>query len=279
MPASMPVLSVVIPAYNERLRLPRMLEELVAGAGGEGLPATEFVVSDDGSAPDHAAAHAVAVERAAAALAGGPHRIRLVTAPRNAGKGAAIRRGWANADPAARWLGFVDADGAVPGREFWRLAARVSREGDRFDTLAGSRIRMAGRQIERSLFRHLQGRVFATMTEQLFRLGFYDTQCGVKLVRADVLRPFLALLGEDRWLLDLEVLYWVKRAGGRCVEEPIDWADPGGSKVVFLVDPLKMFWGAARLKRRLDRLAPPVPLPAQPGVAAGAAAGRLRDAG
>jgi dolichyl-phosphate beta-glucosyltransferase len=183
--------------------------------------------------------------------AGAAHTVRLVVQPANGGKGAAIRRGWAEARSDARWLGFLDADGAVSAGEFWRLAAML--DGERaFDVLCGARILMAGRRIVRSLFRHLQGRVFATLTERAFRLGFYDTQCGLKFARAELLRPLAADLRERGWLLDVEMLVLLQRAGARCVEEPIDWADVGASKVRFGVDAARMALGLWEMQRRLE---------------------------
>jgi glycosyltransferase involved in cell wall biosynthesis len=251
---SAPFASVVIPAFREGDRLPRLLSDLAARAGDEPAPATELVVVDDGSGPHEAAREREAVLDAAGRLeaAGVPHTVRFVTAPENRGKGATIRLGWAEADPGATWLGFLDADGAVSAREVWRLVRMAAREDD-CDVLAGARMLMAGRSIQRSLVRHLQGRVFATLTEQAFGLGFYDTQCGLKLFRASVLRPVLPALRENRWLLDIEILAHLKRAGARMREEPIDWADPGQSKVVPGVDAIRMAFGLWRMRRRLER--------------------------
>jgi dolichyl-phosphate beta-glucosyltransferase len=250
---SAPFLSVVVPAYNEGQRLPKLLSDLAALGIALPSPPVELLVVDDGSAPWHLERERVAIEEVMERLgaAGAPHRIRLIAVPANHGKGAAIRRGWSEADPGAEWLGFMDADGAVPARELWRLASMLVRDG--FDLLAGSRIRMAGHVIERKLARHLQGRVFATLAEQLLSNGFYDTQCGLKFARASVLRPRLELLRQDRWLLDLELIAVLKRAGARCLEEPIDWSDPGGSKVVPGIDALRMLFGLWRMKRRLAR--------------------------
>ena len=125
-------------------------------------------------------------------------------APRNQGKGASIRAGWHRAGESEDWLGFIDADGAVPAREFWRVAVLLRSATE--DAVCGSRVKMAGRSVERSAFRHVQGRAFATLVEGLFHFGFHDTQCGFKFFRAERLRPVLASLREDRWLLDIEVL-------------------------------------------------------------------------
>ncbi len=248
---SAPLATIVIPAYREGARLPALLDALVAEALAARAPPIEVVVVDDGSGARDAERERAAASDAAARLgaAGAPHRVRFVATPRNRGKGAAIRRGWAEADPGAAWLGFLDADGAVSAREAWRLVRMLER--DDADVLAATRMLMAGHVIERSLFRHLQGRVFATLAESALHLGFYDTQCGLKLFRASLLRPHLAELREDRWLLDVEVIALLQRDGARCREVPIDWVDPGGSKVVPGLDALRMAAGLWQVRRRL----------------------------
>jgi dolichyl-phosphate beta-glucosyltransferase len=247
-----PLASIVIPAYREGARLPRLLDALAEEALAAAAPGVELVVVDDGSGAADVEREREATLAAAARLeeASAPHRLRFIALPRNGGKGAAIRLGWSEAHPGAAWLGFLDADGAVSAREAWRLVRLLDRSDD-VDVLAGTRMLMAGRAIERSLFRHLQGRIFATMTEQAFHLGFYDTQCGVKLFRSASLRPLLPRLREDRWLLDVEILAHLRKAGARFREEPIDWSDPGGSKVVPGADALKMALGLWRMRRRL----------------------------
>ena len=250
--------SVVIPVHNCSDYLAHTLPEVVAQLGDR--DDAEIIVVDDGSTAENATLQRACVEAAQARFteAGSPHRFTYVAAPRNGGKGSAIRLGWRSASPDATWLGFLDADGSISAEEFHRLAAMTQvPPGQDVDLLAGSRILMAGRRVVRNLHRHLQGRIFATLTDTNFQLHFYDTQCGVKLIRASVLRPLLELLREERWLLDVELLVLLKRQGARFLEVPIDWEDFGGSKVVPGLDAARMFWGLYQLRRRLERL----PLP------------------
>jgi glycosyltransferase involved in cell wall biosynthesis len=254
---SAPLLVAVIPAYNEGERLPAFLRDWTGEAlRRPGRPIVAIVV-DDGSDAAHAARHREAVEhgKRVLAAAGSPHSLRFLAADRNTGKGAAIRLGWRAADSRAAWIGFVDADGAVPASEFWRLGDTLSHDDGSFDVLCGSRVKMAGRSVERSLFRHLQGRTFATIVEEMFHLGFYDTQCGLKFFRGAMVAGVLDELSEDRWLLDIEVLARLKAHGARCIEAPIDCHERGGSALVFGIDPLRMMAGLWRLKRRLARSA------------------------
>jgi dolichyl-phosphate beta-glucosyltransferase len=243
----MPFVSMVIPAYNEGPRLGRFLFSLVEHGLAHPHPPVDFVVVDDGSVDGLRQCERDAVHDVG--LRGGAHRFRLVEQHPNQGKGAAIRRGWRESDPAASWWGFVDADGAISASEVFRLVSTLAQT--EAEVVFGSRIKMAGRHIERRLFRHLQGRVFATLVDRAFRLGVYDTQCGIKLIRTDLIRPLLNALEESRWMLDVELLVRARQVGGRLLEVPIDWADAGESKVRFGIDALTMLWTLRRMRRRL----------------------------
>ena len=244
-------IATVIPAYNEGDRLAAFLGDWAAvGLSHSHLTVTAVVV-DDGSKPEMAAAHQAAVERVARELAErrAAHRLEYVRADRNRGKGAAIRLGWSRAAANVSWLTFVDADGAIPAREYWRLASLLPETGA--DVVCACRIKMAGRTIDRTLFRHFQGRLFATFAEELFHLGFYDTQTGMKAFRASMLRPLLPRLQEDRWLLDVEVLVLMHQAGARAIEVPIDCYMRGPSSLTFGLDPLRMGLQLVKLRSRL----------------------------
>jgi dolichyl-phosphate beta-glucosyltransferase len=247
---SVPFLVSVIPAYNEGYRLCSFLEEWAATAAQHNTIRVAGIVVDDGSRDTDAQRHAQAVETANRALSSGTcHQLRYLHAAHNQGKGASIRWGWREAAGDADWFGFVDADGALPAREFWRLASSLPDSGA--DVVCGSRIKMAGHTIERSLFRHLQGRAFATAVDELFHLGMYDTQCGLKFFRASLLRPILPTLQESRWLLDVELLARLQRSGARCLEVPVDCLQRGRSSLVFGVDSVRMFVRLVRLRQRL----------------------------
>jgi len=245
--ASIGLVSLVIPEYNEGERLGQYLSALHEHGLARPEPRVEFLVVDDGSV-DRLRQHVREAVREVASR-GGAHSFRVVEQRPNQGKGTAIRRGWRESDPTASWRGFVDGDGAVSASEVFRLVGLL--DHTTADVVCGSRVKMAGRHVERRLFRHLQGRVFATLADQAFRLGVYDTQCGIKLLRADMVRSFLDSLREPRWMLDVELLVRARQAGARLVEVPIDWVDAGDSKVRFGIDAVSMLFALRRLRRRL----------------------------
>jgi dolichyl-phosphate beta-glucosyltransferase len=262
-------LFLVIPAYCEAARLPRCLAELTAALAAAPFD-TDLTVVDDGSPLVERRAMAAAVE----AVRARHEWVRpLHSLPRNGGKGAAVRAGWdaalagieaagagkAASRDGASWLGFVDADGAVPAGEVVRLC-RVAIDGgaaEPVDAVWASRVRMLGRNVERSVWRHWAGRVFATMTALAVERGVYDSQCGAKLVRAAAYRRVRPWLAEGGFAFDVELLAALRQIDTRMVEVPVDWSDVPGGKVSVLRDSLRMVRALLRIRRRRRRWTTP----------------------
>ncbi len=162
-----PKYSIVIPAYNERDRIPDTLRSVVECIRTHNWPA-EVVVVDDGSRDDTAT-----VVRQFALQA---PEVRLIENPSNFGKGYSVRTGILHA------LGdivmFTDADLSSPIEEAEGLFSAI---GMGADIAIGSRWLASSRQTRRQpLFRQFFGRCFNALTRWVMRLPFADTQCGFK---------------------------------------------------------------------------------------------------
>jgi dolichyl-phosphate beta-glucosyltransferase len=232
--------SIIIPAYNEGERLPAFLKELVRELAAEPLFG-EIIIVDDGGLPAHHARYQKTI-----AELNNP-QIRLLTAIKNRGKGAAIRHGFSEAMGA--WVGFADADGATPAYEVVRLLKLAIFSKD-LSGVFGSRVHMLGYRIDRKVSRHYIGRVFVTLSQILLGYIAYDSQCGCKLFRRQDLAPLLPLCGENGFLLDVELIALGNRKGLRFLEVPIHWTDIPGSKVSVIRDGIRMFLGLWRIRRR-----------------------------
>ncbi|KAA1429051.1 glycosyltransferase [Nocardioides antri] len=214
------MLHIVIPAYNEELRLPRTLRALrrFVAERRPFLGEVEVLVVDNDSTDRTAE-----IGRAAS-TPGLP--VRVVHCARR-GKGAAVRAGLLASD--ADLVAFMDADGATDLSaldESWRrirLGADVV-IGSR--ALAGSvadvrscRARAAGAAAYRRLARRLVP-------------GVADTQCGFKVMRGDVARAAVAELTARGFSFDVELLVRLRAAGARIDEIPVTWTDVPGSTFV-----------------------------------------------
>lgn len=236
-------LQLVVPCYRDAERLAEFLPEL--GAVFAGDPRVAIVVVDDGSGEGAAAGTKRVVEAQGDRF---PEIRPPLLLPANRGKGGAIYAAWDAAPPETEWLGFVDADGAVSAAEVARLVGMIFTD-NAADAVLASRVKMLGRRVDRTLRRHLTGRVFATLTSLSTGLPVYDSQCGLKIVRADVFRRIRPRLVETRFAFDVELLVRLAQAGATLREVPVDWRDIPGSKVSLVRDSIQMAAAVLRLRR------------------------------
>jgi len=236
---------LVIPAYEEVERLPHFLVSL-REAGFLERTGWRTVVVDDGSS--EASRQALRLQSAARGLEAG-REYDWIPLEKNLGKGGAVYAGWDQVAASCEILGLVDADGAVPAREVVRLATMA--EANPEQALFASRVKMLGHHVERSLTRHLTGRIFASLVGTLIEPGVYDSQCGLKMVPAKAYSRIRRVLEERRFVFDVELLAGLLRGGVPVREVPIDWKDVAGSKVRLGRDSWRMAWGIWQIRRRM----------------------------
>jgi dolichyl-phosphate beta-glucosyltransferase len=208
-------LSVVIPAYNEALRLPATLARVRAHLAGRGVP-HEIVVVDDGSSD----------ATAEVARAGG-ETVRVLRHEPNRGKGYAVRRGMLAAGGERRLM--TDADLSTPIEELAKLEAAIDRG---FDVAIGSRA-VAGATIEvhQPAYREAMGRLFNVLVQALLLPGLADTQCGFKLFTAGAAEAAFGACRLDGFSFDVEALYVARRRGLRIAEVPVVWRNDAATRV------------------------------------------------
>lgn len=226
-----PRLSIVIPAFNEELRLPRALErirEYFANRPG-GLDEIEVLVVDDGSTD--------ATARIAHEWAESLPEWRVVSNGQNRGKGYSVRHGMLEAR--GRIALFTDADLSSPIEECEKLLAAIA---------AGNDYAIGSRAIDRSLIairqarhRELAGILFNKFVRLFTGLPFHDTQCGFKAFLREPSRVVFQQQHIEGFGFDPEILFLAKRHGLRGVEVPVRWAHDPATKVHVLRDSIRMF--------------------------------------
>ena len=197
----MPLLSVVIPVYNERATL----EELVRRV--QAVPIEkEIIVVDDGSTDGTR-------EILARSPMGSPE-IRVLLQDANRGKGAALRRGFREARGAIVLV--QDADLEYDPADYPQLLAPIERGVA--DVVYGSRF-LGGPHRVLLFWHYLGNRALTTLSNVFTNLNLSDVWTGYKVFRAEVLHGLD--LREDRFGFEAEVTAKIARGRWRVYEVPI----------------------------------------------------------
>lgn len=228
-----PLLSLIIPAYNEEGRLPETLQQILSFLDQQSYTA-EVLVVENGSRDRTLEIAQEAAQRDA--------RVRVFQNSER-GKGLAVQRGMLEARGEYRFM--CDADLSMPIDEVNRFLPPV---------LNGVAITIASREApgahryNEPNYRHVVGRVYNWMIRLLALPGLQDTQCGFKCFRADVAEELFRLQTLTGWSFDVEVLFIAMRRGYAIVEVPIPWYFNAESKINVLRDSYKMALDLLRIR-------------------------------
>jgi glycosyltransferase involved in cell wall biosynthesis len=209
-----PLVSVVMPVYNEQDTIEEILSRVAA------VPVRkEIIVVDDCS-----------TDGTRAMLAGLQERLgfRLFLQARNQGKGAALRRGFA--EVAGDVVIIQDADLEYSPEEYPELISLI-REG-RADAVYGSRFLGRHRVF---LFTHYLGnRLLTLLTNVLYNTMLTDMETCYKVMRTEVLRSFA--LRSNGFGIEPELTAKIFKRGFRVYEVPITYDGRGydeGKKITW----------------------------------------------
>jgi glycosyltransferase involved in cell wall biosynthesis len=224
---AVPELSIVIPCYNEELRLPASLEKIAAYIR-ERRPKTEVLVVDDGSTD-------LTVQVAESWKDRIPG-LRVLSNGTNRGKGFSVRHG--SLDATGEIALFTDADLSAPIEEAEKLLAALQS----YDVAIGSRaVDRSLIEVHESPFREFAGIVFNRIVRLILWLPFVDTQCGFKAFRRERCQIIFEQQTIERFGFDPELLYLARHHGLRIKEVPVRWAHSPASKVSMMRDSVLMF--------------------------------------
>jgi len=223
-----PPYTLIIPAYNEEARIPRLLSEL-AGAKGEvlliceGEDRTPFLISEFARANPGVC---IRCDRRAGRL----------------GKGGAILEGMRQAR--APLVGYMDADASTSFPQMLELFALLNGA----DVVIGSRwIEGSVLVRQQGLGRRFESRVFNMIIRLVFGLPFKDTQCGAKVFKKAAIDAVIGQMVSTGFEFDVELLWRIRNLGFSIREHPITWHDRGDSRVRG-GDVLRMLSGLLRLR-------------------------------
>lgn len=229
------ILSVVVPAYNEELRLQLTLERIIAFLT-DATYSWEILVINDGSTDETAKV----AERALAFIG---DKGRVLHNPGNRGKGYSVRSGMLEAH--GKWILMSDADLSTPIEE----VSLLMKASEKYDVVIGSRGLKESQLEERQpLYRETMGRIFNIMVQIMALPGIRDSQCGFKLFRQDVAKAVFSRTTIDGFGFDVESLFLAQRLGFSIGEVPIRWVNHPASKVHAIRDSARMAADLVRVR-------------------------------
>jgi glycosyltransferase involved in cell wall biosynthesis len=244
-----PKLSVVMPAYNEASHIVENMLETIDTLTGF-CPSFEIVVVDDGS-PDGTYLPAI---RALAELG---DNIRVVRYQRNEGKGNALICGFYHTR--GDLVAFLDADMDLHPKQIRGMIEIL--EARKADVVIGSKWHRDS-MINYPLVRRLWSMGYYVLVRLLFGLPLRDTQTGLKVFRAEVLRGVFPRILAKRYAFDVEVLVNAHRLGFKIVDAPVTLHFGRSFGRVHLddvwtvlLDTLAIFY-RSRIIKYYDRMAP-----------------------
>ncbi|KAM6985423.1 dolichyl-phosphate beta-glucosyltransferase [Aplochiton taeniatus] len=225
-------LSVVVPAYNEELRMPVMMEECMEYLESRQKQHPSFtyevIVVDDGS-KDKTTEVALSYSRKF-----GSDKVRVLTLAQNRGKGGAVRMGTLSSR--GRLILMADADGATKFADLEKVEAGLNDINPKPNNMAiscGSRAHLEDDSVaERSMFRTFLMYGFHFLVWFFCVRGIKDTQCGFKLFTREAALQCFSSLHVERWAFDVELLYIAQRFNIPIAEVAVNWTEIEGSKLV-----------------------------------------------
>jgi glycosyltransferase involved in cell wall biosynthesis len=222
-----PQLTIIVPSFNEELRLPPSLERIAAYANSSPR-SIEVLVVDDGSTDRTA--------EVAASFGDRIKNLRVLNNGENRGKGYSVRHGMMEAK--GENVLFTDADLSAPIEQADQLIEALKQ----YDVAIGSRaVDRSLISVHESAFREFAGIVFNRIVRIVLWLPFVDTQCGFKAFRRERCKIIFEQQRIERFGFDPELLYLARHHGLKSVEIPVRWAHSPATKINMMRDSVLMF--------------------------------------
>ncbi|MCS6856350.1 MAG: glycosyltransferase family 2 protein [Sandaracinaceae bacterium] len=200
-----PLLSVVMPCYNERATIHKAIEQVLHC----GISPLELIVVDDGS-----------TDGTRELLQSGPAldpRVRVILHEKNMGKGAALRTGFRLAR--GRFVIVQDADLEYDPKDYPALLEPLLQ--DQADVVYGSRFAGGGSHRVLYYWHSVANHFLTTLSNMVTDINLTDMETCYKVFRKEVLDQIT--IEEDRFGFEPEITAKVAGLGVRIYEVPISY--------------------------------------------------------
>ena len=229
--------SIIVPAYNEELRIKKTLESINNYFLDKRIT-RQIIVVDDGSCDNTA--------EAVAALKKEINGLTLISYQTNYGKGYAVKKGVEQSHGAL--ILFTDADNSTPIEEFDKFHPLLLDNqvviGSRY--ISGSNI-----VVTQPKYRTCLGRVGNKLIQFFLLDGVNDTQCGFKAFQHDAAKQIFNRMKVNRFGFDMEILSIARLLNFTISEVPVSWYNSPESRIRPIKDAFRTFTELIYIKLNL----------------------------
>lgn len=200
----MPILSVIVPVFNEELQLAKVIESLMAA------PCTldrEWIFVDD-SSKDKSLEILRTLQK--------KHSFQIIEQSQNQGKGAAIIAGLKKAT--GDFIMIQDADFEYDPRDVSSLLEPLL--ANKADVVYGSRFKKSAWQVHRT-FHYFVNRMLTILSNLMSGIYLTDMETCYKIFRADLLLSMN--LRSMRFGIEVEMTAYIAKTRARIYELPISY--------------------------------------------------------
>ena len=203
-------ISIVLPAYNEALRIEKCIRQ-IEHALTTLSSSYEVIVAEDGSTDGTSCI-------ATRLLKNDPNLI-LLHSPVRLGKGKAIKNALHSAK--GKVIVFTDAD-LPTNLKYLQHIMHIAKE--QCGLAIGSR-HLKSSRVRRSFTRTISSLIYNLIARTLFLDGVRDHQCGFKAMSREVARVVRNEVKSNGFFFDTEMILRCKRLGFPVVEVGVEWSE------------------------------------------------------
>jgi dolichyl-phosphate beta-glucosyltransferase len=237
-----PLLSLVIPAYNEADRLPATIRRIEKHRRLWNF-SSEIIIAVEPSEDETLALAESAAKKVP--------QLVVLTHHEKRGKGFAVRSGMLRAR--GDFIFFTDADLSTPLEDLDASLQRFRKDRS-IQVIVGNRQHPETRiLVHQNPGREWMGKVFNRFAQTMTGLRIRDTQCGFKGFRHRAAKEIFGRQRIDGFSFDVEVLLLARAMGFSTVEVPVHWTNSAASRVRVFRDSVVMLSDLFRVRRLVKK--------------------------
>ena len=220
-------LSIVIPIYNEEIRLQKSLPIIKKFLEQNKKNKIEIIFVSDGSNDNTN----LIVEKFKSKK-NKKLKISFIKYKKNIGKGFAVKKGILNSKNS--WILICDIDLSVHPKQF-KVWYNKNFLKSKKEAYYGSREHDKSK-VKASKYRVFLGYFFKKLIRVLFQIELSDTQCGFKVFNKYYAKKIFRKIKSYRFAFDVELTILLNKRNIKIVELPLKWTHKSGSKLSIIKD-------------------------------------------